>query len=67
MEKMSDLMEEMRDQGAYAEFKNHIDAENEEIGRFGKLKEHEKQYNDEIKNFQDKLKKNNEEFAAEAQ
>lgn len=60
-------MEEMRGQGAYAEFKNQIDAEREEIGRFGKLKEQEKQYNDDIKNFQDKLKKNNEEFATEQQ
>lgn len=64
---MHDLMEEMKEDNQYVNFKNHVDAEREEISRFDKLKKEEKLCNDEIKQFQEKLKKNNEEFATEAQ
>lgn len=49
MNKMHDVMEEMRDQNQYVEFKNEIDKEKEEISRFDKLKKEEKLYTDEIK------------------
>lgn len=63
MHKVNDLCFEMTNANQYIDFKNQVDAEKEEISRFDKLKQEEKQYNQDIKDFQDKLKKLNEEFA----
>ena len=64
---MEKTMEDMNESQSCLEFKSFIEDGNEEKDKYGNLKILERQHNDDIKKYQDLLKKNNEDFAAEAQ
>lgn len=61
------LIEEMKENQSYQDFKSSIEEGIREKDRYGDLKVQEKAFNDDIKKYNEMLKKNNEEYAAEAQ
>ena len=62
-----ELQEEMVENNSFQEFKNNIDGGIKEKNRYDELKVQERQLNDDIKKYTDLLKKNNEDYAADAQ
>ena len=61
------LIDEMRENLSYQEFKTSIEEGIKEKDRYGELKVQEKIYNDDIKKYNEMLKQNNENYASEAQ
>lgn len=61
------LIEEMRENQSYQDFKTNVEDGIKEKDRYDDLKKQEKTCNDEIKKFNEMLKQNNENYASEAQ